>query len=183
VVVGITSTCSRWTAYDEDLAPLCGCSFLGDSLSRGTVSFFLAFGGDPVVDALACIGRPPEHREHRHGSGPFHHPVIAESATVEAFCTVDAGITRPTRIGSRSWLMKGCHVGHDAELGDDCELAPHCSVGGHVELGHGVRVGQGATFKPFTKVGDGARIGMGAVVIRDVPAGEVWAGNPAKKLR
>lgn len=134
-----------------------------------------------MISPLAVIGEPPEHREHRHQT-MGRYPEIHASAIVEALCTVDAGIEEPTTIGPRSWLMKGCHVGHDAQIGADCELAPHCSVGGHATLGNGVRVGQGATFKPFVTVGDGSRIGMGAVVIRDVPAGETWAGNPARKL-
>jgi serine acetyltransferase len=32
-------------------------------------------------------------------------------------------------------------------------------------------------------VGAGSVVGMGSVVLRDVPAGEVWAGNPARRLR
>lgn len=134
------------------------------------------------IDSRAVIGEPPESREWDHSRGNGIPPSIHPSARVEAYCTVDSGIGRATRIGARSWLMKGVHVGHDVVIGEDCELAPHCSVGGHVTIGDGVRVGQGALFKPFVTVGNGARIGMGAVVIRDVPAGEVWAGNPARRL-
>jgi len=32
-------------------------------------------------------------------------------------------------------------------------------------------------------IGLGATIGAGSVVTCDVPAGEVWAGNPARKIR
>lgn len=135
-----------------------------------------------MIDPLACVGRPPEHRDHRHNHFAGYQPIIDGSATVEAFCTVDAGIERPTRVGRRSWLMKGVHVGHDAQIGADCELAPHCSVGGHVVIGDRVRVGQGALFKPFVTVGDDARIGMGAVVIGDVEPGAVMVGNPAREL-
>jgi acyl-[acyl carrier protein]--UDP-N-acetylglucosamine O-acyltransferase len=136
-----------------------------------------------VIDPLACIGRPPEHREYRHNGLTGYFPIIPDSATVEAFCTVDAGVFRPTRIGARSWLMKGVHVGHDAEIGENCELAPHVSVGGEVEIGNSVKVGQGAVFKPRVKVGNGAVIGCGAVVVKDVPEAEVWVGNPAKFLK
>ena len=132
-----------------------------------------------MISPLALIGAPPEHRAHL-GAGIA--PEIHPDARVEAFCTVDAGIREPTRIGVRSWLMKGCHVGHDAQVGADVELAPHCAVGGHVVIGDRVRVGLGATFKPYVVIGEGARIGMGAVVISDVPAGEVWAGNPARLI-
>lgn len=134
------------------------------------------------IDHRAVIGEPPEMRTWVEGD-PFHYPAIHPLARVEAFVTVDAGLEEPTRIGAFTWLMKHVHVGHDAQIGENCEFAPHCSVGGHVKIGHGVRVGQGAFFKPFITVGDGARIGMGAVVIRDVPPGEVWAGNPARKIK
>ena len=132
-----------------------------------------------MIHQLALVGSPPEHRAH---IGPGILPEVDETARVEAFCTVDAGIKEPTRIARGAWLMKGCHVGHDAQIGADVELAPHCAVGGHVIIEAGVRVGLGATFKPFVHVGAGARIGMGAVVITDVPAGEVWAGNPARMI-
>lgn len=128
----------------------------------------------------AIVGEPPQDRSFDGVEQPCQvHP----SATLEAYVTVDRGTRRPTVIGANAWIMKSSHVGHDARIGARSELAPLCSVGGHVEIGEDVRVGQGALFKPFVKVGDRARIGMGAVVIRDVPAGEVWAGNPARKLR
>jgi acyl-[acyl carrier protein]--UDP-N-acetylglucosamine O-acyltransferase len=130
----------------------------------------------PVV-----IGAPPEHRDWSEGD-QMYFPEIDETARIGAFCTVDSGLKDHTRIGPRTWLMKGVHVGHDAQIGADCEIAPHCSIGGHVRIGDGVRVGQGATFKPFITVGDNARVGMGAVVIRDVPAGMVVVGNPAKAI-
>jgi acetyltransferase-like isoleucine patch superfamily enzyme len=44
-------------------------------------------------------------------------------------------------------------------------------------------MGVGVLVRPYITIGDGARLGAGAVVITDVPAGEVWAGNPARPLR
>lgn len=134
------------------------------------------------VSASAYVGGPPEHRDYRALATGFLHPEIASSALIEAFATVDCGTGRRTRVGARSWLMKHVHIGHDALVGADCELSPGAVVCGWAELGDGVRMGVNSCVRPYVKVGAGARIGMGAVVVRDVPAGEVWVGNPARKL-
>ena len=114
-----------------------------------------------MISQLALIGAPPQMRGF---NGPGIPPVISPDARIEAFASVDAGVTRATQIGSRSWLMKSVHVGHDVVIGEDCEI------------------GVGVIIRPYITVGDGARLGAGAVVISDVPAGEVWVGNPARPL-
>jgi UDP-N-acetylglucosamine acyltransferase len=140
-----------------------------------------ALVANAVIHPTAVIGDPPEHRDYK-AMDPMYHPRIADSARIEALVTVDAGLFRPTSIGSRTWLMKKVHVGHDAIIGMGCEIAPLTSVGGEVMIGDRVKVGQGATFKPRVVVGSDAVIGMGAVVTKNVPAGETWVGNPARKL-
>jgi len=45
-----------------------------------------------------------------------------------------------------------------------------------------VSIGSGATILCGITIGKGARIGAGSVVTRDVPAGQVWIGNPARLL-
>lgn len=132
-----------------------------------------------VIHPTAVIGDPPQMRGY---TGPGITPEIAPTARVEALVTVDAGCEHATFIGAGTWLMKGVHVGHDAWIGCDCEIAPLTSVGGYVTIGHRVKVGQGALFKPGVIVGDDARIGMGAVVTKNVPAGETWVGNPARNM-
>lgn len=135
-----------------------------------------------MIHETALIGQPPEHRDHRMNT-PGVQPEIADTAILEAFVTVDAGIKEPTRIGERSWLLKHVHVGHDAQIGDDCELAVGTVIAGHAILEDGVRCGINVSVLPFKRIGKGARIGAGAVVTKDVPAGEVWVGNPARKLK
>jgi acetyltransferase-like isoleucine patch superfamily enzyme len=44
-------------------------------------------------------------------------------------------------------------------------------------------IGSGAVILCGVRIGRGAVVGAGAVVTRDVPAREVWAGNPARYLK
>jgi acetyltransferase-like isoleucine patch superfamily enzyme len=51
------------------------------------------------------------------------------------------------------------------------------SIGADAWLGHGVIVMRGVS------IGDGAIVGAGSVVTKDIPAYEIWAGAPTKRIR
>ena len=53
--------------------------------------------------------------------------------------------------------------------------------GPHVETG--AIVGGNVTLLPGVRIGAGALVGAGAVVVKDVPAGAVVVGNPARVVR
>lgn len=50
-------------------------------------------------------------------------------------------------------------------------------------IGHDVWIGNNVLIKAGVTIGNGAVIGMGSVVTKNVPSYEVWAGNPAKKIK
>lgn len=50
-------------------------------------------------------------------------------------------------------------------------------------IGNDVWVGSSCIIKGGVKIGDGAVIGMGAIVTKDVGPYEIWGGNPAKIIR
>jgi acetyltransferase-like isoleucine patch superfamily enzyme len=47
----------------------------------------------------------------------------------------------------------------------------------------GATVGAGSTLLPGITIGENAMIGAGSVVTKDVPAGEIWVGNPARCIK
>ena len=51
------------------------------------------------------------------------------------------------------------------------------------KIGADVWIGVNAIIKSGVTIGDGAVIGAGSVVTKDIPAYEIWAGNPAHKIR
>lgn len=53
----------------------------------------------------------------------------------------------------------------------------------YTKIGNDVWIGDRALIKAGVTIGDGAVIGMGSVVTKDVGPYEIWAGNPAKYIR
>jgi acetyltransferase-like isoleucine patch superfamily enzyme len=62
-------------------------------------------------------------------------------------------------------------------VGSGARLAGGVTVGTGAYLGAGCLVREGCTIGPW------ALVGMGAAVTRDIPAGQVWVGVPARYLR
>lgn len=91
-------------------------------------------------------------------------------------------ITAPQKIGRHVVAMPHVLLTHDDEVGDYVTLAGGATVGGGVRLGSGAYIGQRAAIRESVEIGPRAVIGMGSVVLSNVPAGETWIGVPAKRL-
>lgn len=83
-----------------------------------------------------------------------------------------------------SVLEEGCWLGPNVVLTNaKYPLAP--GVKDHLfgpTVRKGAKIGANATLLPGVVVGENALVGAGAVVVRDVPAGAVVAGNPARVI-
>ncbi len=79
-----------------------------------------------------------------------------------------------TRIGARVILRASTTIGN--VMGADGVASASPVIGDDVELGANVVI-----VGPL-HIGAGARVGAGAVVVKDVPAGGVAVGNPARLL-
>ena len=103
---------------------------------------------------------------------------IGNGSCIGPGCAVSGQV----EIGAHSWLGSHAVIGHECVLGAGVTVAPSATLAGGVTLGAQAYVGTGAMLRPGITVGEGALIGMGAVVLRDVPAGMVVVGNPARPL-
>lgn len=115
--------------------------------------------------------------------------IIHPTALVNKYAEIGEGVimtprshvTADVKIGDFVSIL-GSSIGHDAVVGSYSTLSGRCSVNGRAVLGERVYMGCGAMIAPSKKIGDGAKIGMGSVVISNVKAGTEVFGNPARRL-
>ncbi|MEJ2857475.1 MULTISPECIES: NeuD/PglB/VioB family sugar acetyltransferase [unclassified Saccharothrix] len=168
---------------DLDGLPVLGGSELVHEMPDAAVLVCIASARRPlgrmnVVRRLAL----PEDRYATvvHPAASVPEGAVAGPGTVLLAGTV---VTTPLRLGAHVVAMPHVLITHDDEVGDGVTFAGRASLGGAVVVGESAYLGQGSCVREGVSIGAGAVVGMGAVVLTDVPAGEVWVGNPARKLR
>ena len=168
---------------DLDGVPVLGSSDLVAELPDAAVVACVANARRPAarLGVVRRLGLPDERWA----------TVVHPAASVPAGCVLGPGtvllagvvVTTPLRIGAHVVAMPHVLFTHDDEIADGVTLAGRACLGGAVRVGESAYLGQGSSVRETLSIGAGAVIGMGSVVLRDVPAGEVWAGVPARRIR
>lgn len=109
--------------------------------------------------------------------------ILGDDVDIGANTTIDRGALRDTEIGDRVKIDNLVQIGHNVRIGADTVIVSQVGISGSVVIGRGVLVGGQAGIADHFVIGDGAQLGARAGVMSNVPAGEKWAGYPARPLK
>jgi sugar O-acyltransferase (sialic acid O-acetyltransferase NeuD family) len=151
----------------------------------------------PGARVVVCTGRPDNYVSRPRIVSQLGLPaeryatIVHPAASLSSSSSVGPGsvllanavLTAAVRVGAHVAVMPHVTLTHDDVIEDFATLASRSVLGGGARVGRGAYIGAGAIIGQGLAVGELALVGMGAVVTKDIPAREVWAGVPARRMR
>lgn len=119
--------------------------------------------------------------------------VIGEDCNICSHCFIENDV----RIGDRVTVKCGVQLWDGVRIEDDVFVGPNVTFTNDryprskqypeafekTIVRRGASIGAGSVILCGIEIGEGAMIGAGSVVTKDVPAGELWVGNPARFVK
>lgn len=117
---------------------------------------------------------------------------IGEQCNINALCLIEGNVT----IGDRVTVKSGVQLWDGITIEDDAFIGPNVTFCNDkyprskrppasfskTLIKKGASIGANSTILGGITIGQNAMIGAGSLVSKNVPDGELWVGNPARKL-
>lgn len=108
--------------------------------------------------------------------------VIGDDVEIGANTCIDRGALSDTVIGDHTKINNLCHIAHNNQIGRNVTIAGCVNVSGSCVIEDNVWISPNVSLRGFNHLGESCMVGTGAVVTKDIPAGETWVGNPARMI-
>ena len=140
---------------------------------------YTRLGARNRVHEHAVLGGEPQDVKFR---GERSYLEIGDDNIIREFCTLHRanGPDETTRIGSRNFLMVGCHVAHNCIIGDDNIFANEVALAGHIIVEDHVFISNNVGAHQFVRFGRHAMVGGKSKIVQDVLPFFVTDGNPPR---
>ena len=156
-------------------------------IGPGAVVRFAEVGARTVIRANAVVGEAgfglTQSDEGLIDLPHLGRVLIGEDVLIGAATTIDRGMLSDTTIGDRTKIDNLVQIAHNVRIGRGCILAGCCGISGSVVIEDGATLGGSVGVSDHVVVGARAILVGATLVMRDVPAGERWAGAPARPAR
>lgn len=106
------------------------------------------------------------------------HVSIHDLVTIGKNCKIEAYVFIPNGVTIEDNVFVGPHVcfTNDKDLTEPFKISPTL-------VKQGAKIGAGAVIRAGTVIGENTIIGMGSIVLNNIPRGETWVGNPARRIK
>lgn len=120
----------------------------------------------------------------------FTNLIHPEARIPTGFCLLGKGIIAAPNaqvstdviIADNCFLLGNCFIGHDSLIQQYVSVTNNVSIGAEVRIGRGSHIGSNSTIREKVRIGDFSLVGMGSVVLNDVPSRAIVVGTPAKQI-
>lgn len=108
--------------------------------------------------------------------------IIGDNVEIGANSQIAKGSLSDTIIENGCKLNGLCFIAHNCHLHENVWITGNSMLCGSVSVGKNTTIFSSVIIRDQRTIGEHVTIGMGAVVTKNVPDGETWIGNPAKKI-
>ena len=109
---------------------------------------------------------------------------LGDDSYISEYASVHACAGQVVRIGRRCRIANHVRIYTEtSEPDSDFRTSEGTPVRGNVMIGDGVWLGVNVYIGPGITIGSNSVVGANSVVTKDVPAGEIWGGVPARRIR
>lgn len=108
---------------------------------------------------------------------------IGNDVEIGSIVVIARGTLDDTVIEDHAKIDDHVFIAHNVRVGKSSVVIAGAQVSGSVAIGAGAWIGPQSTVRDQVQIGARAFVGIGAVVVGDVPTNTVVAGNPARVLR
>lgn len=108
--------------------------------------------------------------------------IIQDDVDIGSNTTIQKGILRPTIIEKGSKIGPNCNIGHEVSLGKNCVVTGMTLIAGATKIGDHTFIAPHSTIKNSLTIGKNVFVGIGSLVIKDVPDNITVVGRPAIEI-
>lgn len=109
--------------------------------------------------------------------------IIGNHVDIGAQSVICRGVLSDTIVGDNTKIAQLVVIGANNIIHENCAIRANAVTSGSVTIGKNSIIAPSVTIRNQNNIGENCFIGMGAVVTKNIPDGETWIGNPARKLR